>query len=217
MTALRIASAAAVACALSTAALAQVPPPDSMRTDGEPSKGSASAKVVLIEFSDYQCPYCASYSTEVLPQVADQFIATGKVRYVFRDFPLTMHPNAARAAEAAHCAGAQGKFWEMHDLLFKNAAALGADKLPGYARALGLNQTAFGECLASGRFAPDVQKDIVEGTTAGVNSTPSFFVGIAQPDGSVKLVRRLNGLRPFDDYRAAIEGALSLPLSLIHI
>jgi len=90
--------AATLLVALPLAARAQAPPPASMKVDGEPSKGSASAKVVLIEFSDYQCPYCASYSTEVLPQIADQYIATGKVRYVFRDYPLPMHANAARAA-----------------------------------------------------------------------------------------------------------------------
>jgi len=208
---LRHAFAVAAFCALSAAALAQAPPPESMQVTGEPAKGSASAKVVLIEFSDYQCPYCASYSTEVLPQIADQYIATGKVRYVFRDYPLPMHANAAKAAEAAHCAGAQGKFWEMHDVLFKNATALGADKLPGYATALGLDGKAFGECLASGRFAADVRKDVADASAAGVTGTPAFFVGLAQPDGSVKLIRRLNGARPFADYRAVIEGALALP------
>ena len=211
MTVLRIATAAVVACALSTAALAQAPPPASMQIAGEPAKGSASAKVVVIEFSDYQCPYCASYSTEVLPQIAEQYIATGKIRYVFRDYPLPMHGNAAKAAEAAHCAGAQGKFWEMHDVLFKNAGALEADKLPGYAKTLGLDDKAFGECVSSGRFAADVRKDIAEAGAAGVNSTPSFFIGLAQPDGSVKLVRRLNGMRPFADFRAVIEGAIALP------
>ena len=203
-------AAATVLAALPLTAGAQTPPP-SMRIDGEPSKGSASARVVLIEFSDYQCPYCASYSTETMPQVADQYIATGKIRYVFRDYPLPMHANAAKAAEAAHCAGAQGKFWEMHDQLFKNNAALEAARLPGYAKMLGLNETAFGECLASGRFAADVRKDVADAKAAGVNSTPSFFVGLAQPDGSVKVVRRLNGARPFSDYRAVIESALAEP------
>jgi protein-disulfide isomerase len=209
MRSLRPAVLAAVTLgALSTLASAQAPPPSTLRIAGEPAQGSASARVVLIEFSDYECPYCATYATEVLPQVAAQYIATGKVRYVFRDYPLPMHANAGRAAEAAHCAGAQGKFWEMHDLLFTNAAALEVDKLPGYAKTLGLDGKAFGACLSSGRFAADIRQDVAEANAAGVNSTPSFFVGLAQPDGSVKLVRRLNGARPFADFRAVIESAL---------
>ena len=212
MPVLRLAVPACLALgALSAIASAQAPPPPSMLVAGEPARGSASAKVVLIEFSDYQCPHCATYSTEALPQIAAQYIDTGKVRYVFRDYPLPTHAHAAKAAEAAHCAGAQGKFWEMHDLLFKNASALEAARLPGYARTLGLNQTAFDECLSSGRFAADVRKDVAEANAAGVNGTPSFFVGLAQRDGSVKLLRRLNGARPFADYRAVIEGALAEP------
>ena len=207
---MRLAAAVAV-FALARAASAQDAPPEYMSLAGEPSKGSDTAKVVLVEFSDYQCPYCAQYSREVFPQIAADYVDTGKVRYVFRDYPLSMHPNAPKAAEAAHCAGAQGKFWAMHDVLFANAADLGADRLPAHAKAAGVEEKLFAQCLASGRFAADVQKDVADGTAAGVRGTPMFLVGIVQRDGRVLIQRKLSGLRPFADYRAVLETALSTP------
>ena len=204
--------AAALAVALAPAAAwAQAQPADTMSIAGEPVMGGAAAKVVLIEFSDYQCPYCASYTRETLPLIAAAYIDTGKIRYVFRDFPLSMHPHAARAAQAAHCAGVQGKFWAMHDVLFRNSSDLAEARLPAHAKTAGLEEKAFARCLASGRFASDVKKDMADGAAAGITATPAFFVGIVQPDGRVKIQRRLIGARPYSDYRAVLETALATP------
>ena len=178
---------------------------------GEPTKGDRSAKVAVIEFSDYQCPFCSRYSRDTLPQITTDYIDTGKIRYVFRDLPLSFHKQAFKAAEAAHCAGAQGKFWEMHDALFQNQSALAPEQLAAHGRTLGLEESAFQECLTSGRFAADVNKDIADAGAVGITGTPAFLVGIVQPDGRVKVVKKLSGAKPYAEFKAAIDGALGGP------
>ena len=193
------------------AAAADALPAAPVAIASEPSKGKGTAKVAVIEFSDYQCPFCSRYSRDTLPQLAAEYIDTGKVKYVFRDFPLAFHKQAFKAAEAAHCAGDQGKFWEMHDTLFQNQSALAPEQLAGHAEALGLDGSAFRTCLDSGRHAADVNKDLADGGAAGVTGTPAFLVGVIQPDGRVKVVKRLSGARPYADFKAAIDGALGAP------
>src|SRR3989304_9730917 len=134
-----------------------------LSVDGAPFKGDKNAKVTLIEFSDFQCPFCALYVNQTLPQIENDYIKTGKVKYVFKDFPLSIHQNAPKAAEAALCAGEQGKYWEMHDLLFKNQKALGPDNLSSYAKDLALDTSKFKECLDSGKYAAKIKKDMEEG------------------------------------------------------
>jgi protein-disulfide isomerase len=177
----------------------------------EPFKGGASAKVALIEFSDYQCPFCSRYTKDSLPQIRSEYVDTGKIKYVFRDMPLSFHKQAFKAAEAAHCAGAQGKFWEMHDTLFANQAALAPEQLMTHAKTVGIDDTAFAQCLESGRFAADINKDIGDANAAGVTGTPSFLVGVIQPNGQVRVVKKLVGARPYDDFKAALDGALGTP------
>ena len=177
----------------------------------EPFKGNNSAKVAVIEFSDYQCPFCSRYSKDTLPQLATEYIDTGKVKYVFRDLPLSFHKQAFKAAEAAHCAGAEGKFWEMHDTLFQNQSALAPEQLTAHAKTLGLNETTFQQCLDSGRFAADVNKDIADAGSVGITGTPAFLVGVIQSDGRVKVVKRISGARPYADFKAAIDSALGAP------
>ena len=136
-----------------------IPPPRVQKIDGvielgvAPVKGSGAAPLTMIEFSDYQCPFCARHAQQTLPEIDRDYIATGKVRYVFRDLPLPIHPEAPKAAEAAHCAGDQGKYWEMHDWLFANQGALGAEKLVEYGTALGLDAASYKACLDSGKHA----------------------------------------------------------------
>jgi protein-disulfide isomerase len=192
-------------------AAADALPKDPVAIAGEPTKGNGTAKVAVIEFSDYQCPFCSRYSKNTLPQIATDYIDTGKIRYVFRDLPLSFHKQAFKAAEAAHCAGAQGKFWEMHDLLFQNQAALAPEQLTTHGKALGLDETAFQECLDSGRFAADINKDIADAGAVGITGTPGFLVGVVQPDGRVKVVKKISGARPYADFKAAIDSALGAP------
>ena len=120
----------------------------------DPAKGNQNATLTLIEFTDYQCPFCSRHTKSTLPQIEKDFIETGKIRYVLRDFPLSsIHPDAAKAHEAAHCAGEQGKYWEMHDQLFAHQKELKSDKLPGHAATAGVaDASAFQACLDSGKY-----------------------------------------------------------------
>jgi len=192
-------------------AAADALPRDPIAIAREPFKGNGSAKVALIEFSDYQCPFCSRYSRDTLPQIAGDYIDTGKIKYVFRDLPLSFHKLAFKAAEAAHCAGAQDKFWEMHDVLFQNPSALAPEQLAAHAKTVGVDDAQFQQCLTTGKFAADINKDIADAGAAGITGTPAFLVGVIQPDGRVKVVKKLSGAKPFAEFKAALDAALGAP------
>ncbi len=175
---------------------------------GSPTLGKPKAPITLLEFSDYQCPFCNRFFQDTLPALKAEYIDTGKLRYVFRDFPLDrIHPQARKAAEAAHCAGDEGKYWAMHDLLFQHATALQVEQLKGYARRLDLDHTVFEACLEQGKYAAKVQKDYDDGVTAGVRGTPGFFVGKTRPDDTIQ-GGLISGARPLSVFRQAIERLL---------
>jgi protein-disulfide isomerase len=179
------------------------------RVDGRPAKGRAAAPITIIEFSDYQCPFCARYTRETLPQVLRDYVETGEVRYVFMNFPLeALHKDALGAAQAATCAGDQGRYWEMHDRLFTNQDALAAPQLAAHAAALGLDGPAFARCLDTHRHLEAIRREMAEGERAGVRGTPSFFVGVtAGGDGvTVKAVKMITGAQPYATFKEAIEG-----------
>jgi predicted DsbA family dithiol-disulfide isomerase len=163
---------------------------------GRPSIGSASAPVILVEFSDFQCPYCKRFSStikEVLKQYRNQ------VQLVFRQFPLTnIHPNAQRAAEASLCANVQGRFWEMHDLLFADQANLKDEDLKNRASKLGLDIAAFDACMDSERYSAQIEEDMRAAAAAGVDGTPALFIN----------GRFLYGSRPFEDVAEIINQEL---------
>jgi len=162
------------------------------------SKGDQNAKITIIEFSDFQCPYCARYVTETFPQIEKEYIATGKVFYVFHQYPLPFHQYAQKAAESAECAGEQDKFWEMHDKLFANQDKLTEVDLKGYAANLGLDTSKFNTCLSSGQFTDSVQADMELGQSMGVNGTPSFFIN----------GKFVSGAQPFESFKAIIDAEL---------
>jgi len=163
----------------------------------DPAKGPANAPVTIVEFSDFQCPFCSKV-TGTLKQVEEKY--GDKLRVVFRDFPLTsIHNNAAKAAEAAQCANDQGKFWEMHDKLFANQSKLAVEALKQSATEIGLNADAFNQCLDSGKFAAEVQKDVEDGMSYGVASTPAFFIN----------GRYLSGAQPLESFTTVIEEELA--------
>jgi protein-disulfide isomerase len=149
------------------------PPVYEIATNGYPSLGPESAPVTIVEFADLQCPYCAQ-SASTLNQVLARY--PGKVRVVFRNFPLSFHTYAQKAHEAAACANEQGKFWQYHDLLFANQGTLGADDLKRYAANVGMDEERFSQCLDAGKYAERVKKDVEEGQRYNVRGTPSFFV-----------------------------------------
>jgi len=135
--------------------------------------GPQDALVTIVEFADYQCPYCNAASGPVIVLLSNY---SDSVRFIYRHFPLEMHSDAFQAAEAAECAGEQGRFWEMHEILFANQKALGFDQLQDYAEDIGLNQTQFTDCLESGRTSSLVRQDIGDGMKYGVTGTPTFYV-----------------------------------------
>jgi protein-disulfide isomerase len=161
-----------------------------------PSKGPANAPVTIVEFSDFQCPYC-SRAEGVVTQVLDLY--KDKVRLVYRDYPLPFHENAVKAAEAAHCAGDQGKYWEMHGKLFANQAALDPKALKAHARDLKLDGSKFDKCLDSGEKAKLVEASKKAGEEAGVNGTPAFFVN----------GRMISGAQPLESFKAVIDPELA--------
>jgi len=149
-----------------------------------PAEGPATAPVTIVEFSDFQCPYC-SRLTPTLKQVKEKY--GDKVRIVFRQFPLPMHQNAQKAAEAALCANDQGKFWQFHDAMFGNQSALGVDQLKAKAAELGLKADDFNKCLDSGAKVATVEADKKAGSAAGVNGTPAMFINGRFVNGAVPL------------------------------
>jgi protein-disulfide isomerase len=173
-----------------------------------PTLGRADAPVTLVEFSDYQCPFCQRFFVTTLPVLKKDYIATGKLRYVFRDYPLEMHPLARQAAEAAHCAGEQGKYWEMHDALFQNQGALAPQQLAAHARTLGVDGAGFSECLSSGRNAARVERGLADGAAAGVQGTPGFVIGRTQA-GDVVEGTSIRGAQPLETFRRIIDQMLA--------
>ena len=191
------------------------PPPEPqnvvLSVKDNPFKGEKNAKITLIEFSDYQCPFCSRHSRDTLPQLEREYIASGKLKYVFRNFPIeSIHPLAFKAHEAANCAGEQGKYWEMHGRLFANQKAMSPKDLSDHAQALVLDMPKFQQCLDSGKHAAKIRKDLADGQKAGVQGTPSFFLGLTEPnDGMVKAVRIIRGAQPYAAFKAAIDSLLS--------
>jgi len=175
------------------------------------SKGSERARVAIIEFTDFQCSYCLGFVTQTLPQLDKDYVSTGKVKYFFRNLPLTNgHPNAFRAAEAGHCAGEQGKFWQAHDRFFANQNNLNPNDWLPHARALGLDALKFDECLKSGKYDESIKKDVEEAQSLGIQGTPAFLVGLLSPNGKSVSVRKvILGAEPYDSFKQTLDELLS--------
>jgi len=139
--------------------------------------GRADAPLTMIEFTDLQCPFCRQYASTTFDQIKKNWIDTGQLRYISRDFPLDFHPQAMPAARAARCAGEQGKFWELRFALMRNANLLSPDYITKTADDLKLDTKAFAACTASGKFDGEIQADMREGTTIGIDGTPTFVIG----------------------------------------
>ncbi len=179
--------------------IALEPPAVSIGSIDAPTTGPSDAPIKIIEFADYQCPYCKKVSSE-LKQLVDTTFA-GKTSLTFADFPLPMHQHAEKAAEAARCAGDQGKYWEYHDGLFDHQTALEVSDLKALAETLKLNPEKFGHCLDSGGQAPAIAKTLAEGKRLGLTGTPSFVIN----------GRFISGATDSETLRALIEQELASP------
>lgn len=172
------------------------PPRLAVPASDDPATGPEGAGVTIVEFSDFQCPACG-HAFPTVKRLLEQY--AGKVRLIFRDFPLPIHPQAPKAAEAGNCAHEQGKFWAMHDWMFTNQQKLAVPDLKAAAAGLGLDTAKFNACLDSGRYASEWQEDVAEGKRYGVSSTPTFLIN----------GRMLSGARPYQAFTEMIEEELS--------
>lgn len=166
-------------------------------TDDDPSQGPADAPVVIVEFSDYQCPYCQMWHQQVLPLLLSEY--EGKIRFIYRDFPLGGHPEAQPAAEAANCAGDQDAYWQFQDSIFNGLQAYGRSAYEQYALDLNLDMEEFTNCLDNRKHQAEVLEDYSDGISLGVQSTPTFFINDTQ----------LVGAQPFETFQRMIEAALA--------
>jgi protein-disulfide isomerase len=190
---------------------AQVGFTQSVTFDGANFKGNKNASITLIEFADYQCAFCARFSRETLPQIERDYIATGRVKFVFSNFPLERsHPHAFKAAVAAQCAGEQNKFWEMHRRLFDLQDTRYFNDWSHHAQMLVLDSTKFMQCLDSQATASKVRNGIANGKSAGVEVTPTFFLGYTEPNVSkIKTLQQIVGAKPYITFKEAFDGLLS--------
>jgi protein-disulfide isomerase len=174
--------------------------------------GRADAPVTLVEFADYQCPYCKKFHTDAYAELKKNYIDTGKLRFVSRDLPLEFHPFAMKAAEAARCAGDQNKYWELRDALYSNAAPPNENVIKKAVETLSLDAKSFQACLDSGKYKADVQKDASEAAKLQISGTPTFVLAKSTKDklDGVRLV----GAQPFSAFQAAIEGLLKAEVAL---
>jgi protein-disulfide isomerase len=202
-----------------TAARAPGPPtvtdefrPVELIVEGAPTLGHGDATVTLIEFTDYQCPFCRRHFAQTMPQLVKDYVETGKLRYVMREFPIqSIHPKAFKAAEAALCAGDQGRYWDMHEAFFADQRKLAPADLKAHAEALGLDVVGFSACLDGGKYAERVRKDLADGVRAGVRGTPSFFLGLTDPADptKIKAIKSLHGAQPYPVFKQAIDALIA--------
>ncbi len=186
--------------------------PISVSIDDDPVRGDHDAPITIVEFSDFQCPFCARFQIQTLPLILEQYVETGKVKFVYRDFPIqNSHPNAMPAAAASECAHEQNKYWEYHDALFENQGvwnkvdiASAVTIFKEFAVELDLNQDQFSNCLDSGKYIEEINNDLKDGRDYGITGTPGFFIG-NEENGFVKL----NGAQPFEAFKNIIDSQLN--------
>ena len=188
--------------------------PQDVAIKGAPFLGPADAKVTLVEFTDYQCPFCRRHFTNVMPEIRKEYVDTGKLKYVMRQFPLVnIHSRATKASEAALCAGDQGKYWEVHQRIFDNQRKLSDADLMAHAEAESLDTATFKACLDDGRYTEQVKSDTSDGSKAGVRGTPSFLLGLTDPANpdKIKATQFIRGAQAFDAFKTKIDELLTDP------
>jgi protein-disulfide isomerase len=187
---------------------AEVPlPTEPISLAGAQTAGSPTAKVALVVYSDFECPFCGRFARDVLPTIQKQYVESGRVLLAFRQFPLGIHAMAQKAAEGSVCAARQGRFWPYHDDLFANPQAMDLASLQERAVRLGLNPDAFAACLA-GQAAPNVESDKTSAQPFGITGTPTFLAGSVVALGRVRVTERFSGAFPIQQFQTVLDGLL---------
>jgi protein-disulfide isomerase len=178
----------------------------SLDVQGEPFRGGDHARIAIVEYSDFDCSFCANYATEVFPRIDAEYIKTDKIKYFFRDFPAPEHTNSLFKARLVRCAGEQGKFWETHDRLFADQKALSEQEIPAFAQALGLDVVALKDCLDSGQFTDAILRSVAGAKRMGLQGTPAFIVGTLTEDGGfMRAAKVLVGAESYESLKAALD------------
>lgn len=186
-----------------------LPHPTDLRIDisQEPFKGEPEAALTLIEFTDYQCPFCQKYAKQTFPMLEKEYIETGKIKYVVRDFPLqSLHREAFQAAVAADCASVQGHYWEMHDRLLDKKFSPSYGDWAQHGKAIGLDETKFLNCMKSDEPGVAIRRDLEEGRKAGVRGTPTFFLGtFDKNDNNIQVLKVLRGAQSYSQMKNSLD------------
>ncbi len=188
--------------------------PTDLEVGASPVIGSADAAVTMFAYSDYQCPFCSRHATQVLPRLVKEYVDSGQLRIVMREYPIeAIHPRAFAASQAAMCAGAQDKYWEMHDLIFANQRSLAAEDLSAHAVALELDAAAYENCLEDEAVSKQIESEINEAYEMGISGTPSFAAGRTNPENPevVHVTEYIRGAQPFARFQGVVEGLLEEP------
>jgi len=183
----------------------EVPTRAKLKLEGSEWLGDEKAPVTIVEYADYQCPFCRQFHQDTYDKIIKDYVDTGKVRYTARDLPLDFHPNALGAAQAARCAGDQKQFWKMRNLLIANNDKLSLDEISGYAKSLKLNMTTFKSCMDTGKYKDAVQKESADASALSISGTPSFVIGASTADGVDGVI--FVGAQPYADFEAKIKEA----------
>lgn len=188
--------------------------PKKVSIDNDPVLGDKDAKVTLIDFTDYECPFCKRYFDDTFSQIKKEYIDTGKIKYIVRDLPLSFHQNAHKESQAAECArelGGDEAYFKYHDEIFKrttsNGTGIALDQLPVIANDLGLDGAVLQSCLDADKYKTEVDKDIADASKVGASGTPTFFIGKSSSDGVI-IGTKLVGAQPFSAFRVEIDNQL---------
>lgn len=173
---------------------------------GRPALGNPDASVTVVEFTDYQCPFCNRFEKSTFTKLKENYIDTGKIRWVVLDMPLSFHKDAMFASQAAHCAGEQDKFWELRTLLFQNQKALLPEHIAQYSKQIGIKQEAFNLCINSNRYQESIQRDIAEAQKQRITGTPTFVIAKSTPD--IVSGKRIVGAQQYNVFSKEIDALL---------
>jgi protein-disulfide isomerase len=186
----------------------QLPTTDDVQAD--PVQGASTANAAIIEYTDFQCPFCQMFMLQTFPKILKNYINTGKVKFFYRDWPSAVHPFAMSAARAARCAGEQGKFWQMYDSLFGNQDELAYDDLVKRGSRLHLDQGEYNRCLSSNKYGDVIERNTKVAKVMGVMGTPTFLLGTIASDGhTVKIEKAIEGAQPYSAFKSTLDSLLA--------